>query len=206
MRRFPLLTSLIIGCILLLTAGCSTYVFEEETPTPEEENKENGEENEGNGGNSNIISSDTIFTTTELPVDESLWGNKFFVWKVTPTKPDEVLATLITLDEYYDTAADAITTMSNLTVDNLAGWHFFTENEAKAFRNAYSSNIRDLNEWLLEAGFRPFKHDSGQRYLCAEGTRTFAFYSNTISKAGQKKKYYYRGVKTVVVMRAATQR
>ena len=202
-RRLTFVLSLIMGCILLIEAGCSTYVYEEERPNTKEEQKSNGESTEGNN---NLISSDTIYTEGILPESESILGNKFLVWNVTPVKPSEVLATLITLDEFYDTAADAITTMESLSIDGLYDWHFFTQEEAKAFRNQYSgSNIYGLNAWLLENGFSPFKHDSDQRYLCAEGTKTFAFYSQTISKAGQKKKYYYRGVKTVVV-KAASQR
>lgn len=82
-----------------------------------------------------------------------------------------------------------------------AGWRVPTEEEARFLIGIYSSStsiygdepLPVLNRALNARGYDAIIFDPDQRYLCADGQKSFSFQQGTrISKAGTKKEYCLR--------------
>lgn len=82
-----------------------------------------------------------------------------------------------------------------------AGWRVPTEEEARFLIGIYSSStsiygdepLPVLNRVLNARGYDAIIFDPDQRYLCADGQKSFSFQQGTrISKAGTKKEYCLR--------------
>ena len=161
-------------------------------------NTSDGEE-DGSGDNSGTPGSD-IFYTNELPEADNIWGY-FYVWKVKTVSEDEIIATLISPDQWYLLASDALPTLKTYAPDNITGWRTFTTEEAKEFREQFIGTLDELNDFLEENGMQIFykykDDDKGARHLCNNAQKTFSFVNTSILNAGTTVKYYLRGVKTV---------
>ena len=157
-----------------------------------------------NNDTSDTCRIDTIYTTGQLPVAESIWGHQFFVWKVTPIHHNELLATLISLRQGFEQVDQALYSLHSLNIDGITGWHFFTIEEARQLKQQYNYiELRKLNQFFLENDAPLFKNDEqrSERYFCDDGKKSFAFYSDRITAIGHSKKYYWRGVKNVRIIR-----
>lgn len=141
---------------------------------------------------------ETILRAPQLPVAEKIWGY-FYVWKVETVSETEVIATLISPDQWYVLAADAPGILEEYSIDHLDGWRTFTLEEAKEFKSQFSGKTSDLNEYLSDNDFDRFYANDGARYLCENCTMTFSLSTNIVKEAGKTVKYYLRGVKTVRV-------
>lgn len=154
--------------------------------------------NENVSGEENEDDTETVLRAPQLPVAEKIWGY-FYVWKVETISETEVIATLISPDQWYVLAADAPGTIEEYSIDYLDGWRMFTTDEAKEFKNKFASTLDELNYYLDNNGLDRFYRNNGERYLCEEATKTFSFNNNQIINAGKTVKYYLRGIKTVRV-------
>lgn len=141
---------------------------------------------------------ETILRAPELPIAEKIWGY-FYVWKVEPVSETEVIATLISPDQWYVLAADAPDIIEEYSIDHLDNWRVFTAEEAKEFKSQYFEKTAELNKYLADNYFDRFYTNDGARYLCENCTKTFSFSNNIVKEAGETVKYYLRGVKIVRV-------
>lgn len=155
-------------------------------------NEETTEEEENNDDTA------TILRAPELPIAEKIWGY-FYVWKVEPVSETEVIATLISPDQWYVLAADAPGIIEEYSIDHLDNWRVFTAEEAKEFKSQYFEKTAELNKYLADNYFDRFYTNDGARYLCENYTKTFSFSNNIVKEAGETVKYYLRGVKIVRV-------
>lgn len=97
----------------------------------------------------------------------------------------EVIATLISPDQWYVLAADAPGILEEYSIDHLDGWRTFTLEEAKEFKNQFSGKTSDLNEYLSDNYFDRFYANDGARYLCENCTMTFSLSTNIVKEAGK---------------------
>ena len=155
-------------------------------------NEETTEEEENNDD------TETILRAPELPIAEKIWGY-FYVWKVESVSETEVIATLISPDQWYVLAADAPGIIEEYSIDHLDNWRVFTAEEAKEFKSQYFEKTAELNKYLADNYFDRFYTNDGARYLCENYTKTFSFSNNIVKEAGETVKYYLRGVKIVRV-------
>lgn len=160
------------------------FTLDETTENKDEQTPDTGEEDDLE-----------TFYATQLPESESIWGN-FYVWKTdTVTVGEEVIATLISPDQWYVYAEDAPATLAGYQEDVLGNWRMFTSDEAKAFRDQYGGDIDGFNDFVEAYGIYGLKKDG--RYLCCNADSTFSFSNNRIIKVGKTVKYYLRGIKKI---------
>ena len=134
---------------------------------PENEETENGD---------TIV--DNIVTEGDMPEAQCIWGN-FFVWKTEPVAQNQIMATLITLDQKKSLAADARINMVQMNIDGITGWRFPTKEEAiELTKQYYGDELNYINQFFIKYGCPIFKHEDGDRYLCDDGKTTFCFYSH----------------------------
>ncbi len=155
----------------------------------------NEETTEEEGNNDDT---ETILRAPELPIAEKIWGY-FYVWKVEPVSETEVIATLISPDQWRVLAADAPEIIEEYSIDHLDGWRMFTVDEAKEFKSQFALTLDELNYFFDDNDLDRFYRNDGERYLCENATKTFSFNNNQILEAGKTVKYYLRGVKIVRV-------
>lgn len=155
-------------------------------------NEETTEEEENNDD------TETILRAPQLPVADKIWGY-FYVWKVEAVSETEVIATLISPDQWYVLAADALDIIESYSIDGIDNWRMFTEEEAREIRKQFALTLDDLNYYLDQNGLDRFYRNEDERYLCDEARKSFGFNSDRITTAGNKTEYYLRGVKTVRV-------
>lgn len=158
----------------------------------------NEEVSDENNNDDTDVDTETILRAPQLPVADKIWGY-FYVWKVETISETEVIATLISPDQWRVLAADAPGIIEEYSIDHLDGWRMFTMDEAKEFKKQFASTLDELNYFLDDNGLDRFYRNDGERYLCEEATKTFSFNNNQILNAGKTVKYYLRGVKTVRV-------
>lgn len=164
-----------------------------EDPKPEQPDK-----GETGGSGDTVTDEDTeVITATQLPESESIWG-PFFVWKAEPLSGEAVVATLVSPRQWLVKKAEAASICTSYEEDGIRGWRTFTTEEAKEFREQYSSTIVSLSEMLRKNGLDAFnKYDC--RYLCNDCKSTFCFYNNKILSSGATVEYALRLVKRVYV-------
>ena len=138
------------------------------------------------------------FYAVQLPESECIWG-RFYVWKTdTVIADEEVIATLISPDQWYVYAEDASATLAGYQEDVFDNWRTFTSDEARTFRDQYGGDVNGFNEFVEPYGIYGLKKDG--RYLCCNSDSTFSFSNDRIIKAGKTVKYYLRGVKRVRII------
>lgn len=114
-----------------------------EDPKPEQPDK-----GETGGSGDTVTDEDTeVITATQLPESESIWG-PFFVWKAEPLSGEAVVATLVSPRQWLVKKAEAASICTSYEEDGIRGWRTFTTEEAKEFREQYSSTIVSLSEML----------------------------------------------------------
>lgn len=109
---------------------------------------------------------------------------------------------LMTVDEWEVTVAQAASVPVGYSVNGISDWRIPTHDEAAELRTRFSASKREeLNEVIAEYDETKYGLASGdsERYLCLkDGTYySFRFVSGTsTTKAGEKRSYYLRLVKT----------
>lgn len=169
------------------------FGFDEILPDEGNDNSSN-DDNEDQEEPSEDEDEDT-FVVSEIPGADAVWGY-FYVWKVSSISAYESEAVIIAPEQFYTLKADATKLISEYEEDGIGGWRMFTREEAESFRDQFSGEIKELNDFIKEYGLKEFKYSDG-RYLCNNGSSTFSFTNDMILNAGRTVKYYLRPIKTV---------
>ena len=107
---------------------------------------------------------------------------------------------LMSLDEWDATVSDVEDVEDGYTVNDISGWRLPTFEEAKLLQSSFSGDNRlNLNELITEYDETLYGIDGEERYLCEKSGVYYTFIfagGRVISKAGTKKSYYVRLVKT----------
>ena len=90
--------------------------------------------------------------------------------------------------------------MAGYSVNGMSGWRLPTHDEAKVLRSNFNGDKRAaLNERIADYDGMLLGVDGEERYLCDKSSVYYSFKfaeKTTISKAGEKRSYYIRLVKT----------
>lgn len=147
---------------------------------------------EGEGENSEV-------DLLKLPEIGSIWQGAIVadVGEADTTGADLFL---LSLDEWEATTAQVETLTAGYSVNDISDWRLPTYDEAKSLRSSYSGDNRlSLNERIAAYDDSLYGLDGEERYLCDKDGEYYSFIfqgGTTISKAGSKRTYYVRLVKT----------
>lgn len=151
------------------------------------------------GEDSPSLPDDETLYASSLPEANSIWED-YYVWKTEPAGNNAVNAILIAPDQWYELAIDGMEQLETYEINGLTGWRVFTEAEAREFTQEFKdTNLETLNNLLNKNEMNEMQHDAGERYLCADGTKTFSFSNNRILDTGKTQEYYLRPVKTICI-------
>lgn len=107
---------------------------------------------------------------------------------------------LLTLDEWEATTSQVEELLAGYSVNGISDWRLPTYEEAQLLRSSYSGDNRTaLNERIAAYDSSLYGLDGEERYLCDKAGVYYSFIykgGTTISKAGTKRTYYVRLVKT----------
>lgn len=107
---------------------------------------------------------------------------------------------LMSLDEWDATTSSVKDVMDGYSVNGLSGWRLPTHDEAAVLRARFSGNNRlELNELIEEYDSGLYGIDGDERYMCTKNGLYYSFKfagGSTITKAGDKRYYYVRLVRT----------
>lgn len=137
-----------------------------------------------------------------LPEENSIWRS-FYVWTTKEISATEIEAVVIAPQQWsnvYSSGAEDI--LKNYVLEDISDWRTFTKAEASEFYKNYSEvqGLSELNKLLYENGHNTYYINEGNRYLCENAEYTFRLYSSIdIRKAGEKKGYYLRALKTIMI-------
>lgn len=160
--------------------------------------KEQPEEPEEGEGSPSLSDDETLYASS-LPEANSIWED-YYVWKTEPAGNNAVNAILIAPDQWYELAVDGMERLETYEINGLTGWRVFTETEAREFTQEFKdTSLEALNKLLYDNNMHGIQSAEKERYLCANGTKTFSFSNDLIRSAGEKTNYYLRPVKTVCI-------
>ena len=136
---------------------------------------------------------------SKLPEIGSIW-NGTIVADIVEADESGADLLLMSLDEWDATVSEVEDVASGYTVNNLSDWRLPTFEEAKLFQSIFSGNNRlELNELIAEYDASLWGIDGEERYLCDKSGVYYTFIfagGRVISKAGTKKSYYVRLVRS----------
>lgn len=145
------------------------------------------------------LSGDEVLYASSLPEANSIWED-YYVWKTEPAGNNAVNAILIAPEQWYELATDGMEQLETYEINGLSDWRVFTEEEARELiQFLQGATIDNLNEQLSQAGMDQILYTKEERYLCAEGTKSFCLKTKTCTNIGAKTDYYLRPVKTVCI-------
>lgn len=134
-----------------------------------------------------------------LPEAGEIW-NDVLVVDVGEADASGTEVLLMSLDEWSIYTDQVEELVDSYSVNDIAGWRLPTYDEAKLLKSTYSGDSRlELNQQIAAYDDTLYGLDGEERYLCdKEGIYySFAFSGNSkLSKAGDKRSYYVRLVKT----------
>jgi len=134
---------------------------------------------------------------TGIPSIGTIW-NGMIVADVSNDMETSLL--LMTLDEWEGTISMLDDILSDCNVNGISGWRLPSHDEASLLRARFSGSARtDLNERIAEYDEDLLGLDGEERYLCVKGDMFYSFKfveGASITKAGEKRSYYIRLVKT----------
>ena len=111
-----------------------------------------------------------------------------------------VNAILIAPEQWYELAIDGMERLETYEINGLTDWRVFTETEARELiQFLQGATIESLNELLSQASMDQILYTKEERYLCAEGNKSFCLKTKTCTNIGTKTNYYLRPVKTVCI-------
>lgn len=153
-----------------------------------------------------LPSVDTL-RVTSFPEVPSFFNNHLIVY----SEPDEVnsnaryalLLSLFDFTEVYSAnnaehGDDAINLTSRYIENGTTGWEIPTADIAHMLLEEYhdaTTPFTNINAILEEHSYPTLSSANNTRYLCADATKSFAFNSTTVSKAGAVRTYNLRPVK-----------
>lgn len=136
---------------------------------------------------------------TDVPQAGTIW-NGMIVADIGETDDGAVNLLLMTLAQWENTVSQVESILSGYSVNGISGWRLPTQDEVSVLRTRFSGIGRtELNEMITEHDDALPVLDAEERYLC---TKNDVFYSfkfeegTSITKAGEKRSYYIRLVKT----------
>ena len=145
------------------------------------------------------LSGDGILYASSLPEANSIWED-YYVWKTEPAGNNAVNAILIAPEQWYELAIDGMERLETYEINGLTDWRVFTETEARELiQFLQGATIESLNELLSQASMDQILYTKEERYLCAEGNKSFCLKTKTCTNIGTKTNYYLRPVKTVCI-------
>ena len=146
-------------------------------------------------------SDDTEIDLSSVPEVGSIW-NGTIVADIGEADENGVNLLLMSLDEWEATTSDISDIMDGYSVNELTGWRLPTHDEAALLRARFSGTGRlELNELIEEYDPDLYGLANGEkeRYLCLKNDAYYSFRfvsGTTTTKAGEKRTYYVRLVKT----------
>ena len=138
---------------------------------------------------------------SSVPEVGSIW-NGTIVADIGEADETGVNLLLMSLDEWEATTSDISDITSGYSVNELTGWRLPTHEEAALLRARFSGTGRlELNELIEEYDPDLYGLANGEteRYLCLKNDAYYSFRfvsGTTTTKAGEKRTYYVRLVKT----------
>lgn len=136
---------------------------------------------------------------TGIPEIGTIW-NDMIVVDMVETDAGDVDLLLMSLDEWDATTSQVDDVISGYSINGVAEWRLPDYEEAKLLRSRFSGDNRlELNDLIAEHDDGLYGLDGEERYLCLKEGAYYSFKfagGTTISKAGEKRSYYVRLVKS----------
>ena len=147
----------------------------------------------------NEVEDDEDVDLTGVPEVGTIW-NDMIVADMGEADEEGVELLLMSLDEWDATISQADDVPDGYSVNGVSGWRLPTHEEATLLRARFSGDNRlELNELIAEYNEQLYGLDGEERYLCTKNGVYYSFRfagGTTISKAGEKRSYYVRLVKS----------
>ena len=168
-------------------------------------NDNEGEEEGKNNEEVNNDSSDIELTGT--PQVGTIW-NDMIVADINESSEGIIELLLMSLDEWEIITSQADEVANDYSVNGIAGWRLPTHDEAATLRARFSGDNRlELNELISKYDEELYGLANGEaeRYLCLKEDEFYSFQfigGTRTTKAGEKRSYYVRLVKTYQLPKA----
>lgn len=144
-------------------------------------------------------SDDSGVDLTGVPEVGTIW-NDMIVVDMDEAADGGIDLLLMSLDEWDATTSQVDDVISGYSINGISEWRLPVYEEAKLLRATFSGDNRlALNEKIAEYDEGLYGLDGDERYLCMKEDAYYSFKfagGTTISKAGEKRSYYVRLVKT----------
>jgi len=142
----------------------------------------------------------SVVEVAELPPLGSIWNGTAVVG-ISGMTSEGADVLLLSLDEWSLITSEVGEVMAGYSVNGFTGWRLPVFEEAKLLRDNYGgSNRTELNELISEYDETLVGIDGAERYLCDKLGVYYSFIfsaGTSITKAGEKRAYNVRFVKTV---------
>lgn len=144
-------------------------------------------------------SDEPVIDLTGVPEIGTIW-NDMIVVEMAETDDGKIDLLLMSLDEWDATTSQVDDVISGYSINGIAEWRLPDYEEAKLLRARFSGDNRlELNDLIAEYDEGLYGLDGEERYLCLKEGAYYSFKfagGTTISKAGEKRSYYVRLVKS----------
>lgn len=134
-----------------------------------------------------------------VPEVGSIW-NDAIVADIGEADETGVDLLLLSLDEWDATTSQVSDVIEGYSVNGISDWRLPTHEEAAVLRARFSGDSRlELNDLIEEYDSSLYGVDGEERYLCTKNDVYYSFKfagGTTTTKAGEKRSYYVRLVKT----------
>lgn len=144
-------------------------------------------------------SDEPVIDLTGVPEIGTIW-NDMIVVDMAETDDGKIDLLLMSLDEWDATTSQVDDVISGYSINGIAEWRLPDYEEAKLLRARFSGDNRlELNDLIAEYDEGLYGLDGEERYLCLKEGAYYSFKfagGTTISKAGEKRSYYVRLVKS----------
>ena len=136
---------------------------------------------------------------TNVPEIGTIW-NDAIVADIGEADETGVDLLLLSLDEWDATTSQVSDVIEGYSVNGMSDWRLPTHEEAAVLRARFSGDSRlELNDLIEEYDSSLYGVDGEERYLCTKNDVYYSFKfagGTTTTKAGEKRSYYVRLVKT----------
>lgn len=136
---------------------------------------------------------------TNVPEIGTIW-NDAIVADIGEADETGVDLLLLSLDEWDATTSQVSDVIEGYSVNGISDWRLPTHEEAAVLRARFSGDSRlELNDLIEEYDSSLYGVDGEERYLCTKNDVYYSFKfagGTTTTKAGEKRSYYVRLVKT----------
>ena len=136
---------------------------------------------------------------TNVPEIGTIW-NDAIVADIGEADETGVDLLLLSLDEWDATTSQVSDVIEGYSVNGMSDWRLPTHEEAALLRARFSGDSRlELNDLIEEYDSSLYGVDGEERYLCTKNDVYYSFKfagGTTTTKAGEKRSYYVRLVKT----------